>query len=295
MRRVVFISASGVDKMISNLYKDTEIDISVIEGKPPAWEKECKLYQVSTGRYTPNQSLIEKEPTTRTPTGLKPRAVEMINIVEKVATAAADKQVLVVAPKAFTKDGALAHITELKTLHELPNVTVINHAHAEGVNSYEDHEISFVFAFEPPPDEVKRIAKCIYRTETLTFERVKTDVQKGGVTLKEVERYADKRVQSVHDKECEKTLMQAITRQRQMLHPNRTCYLFTSEPVEGLPTTPILFTLADMFTCLDEQGNLDTLDAFLEKQAKRTVKEVAEQDDVSQATAYRKTENKRKK
>ena len=294
MRRVVFISASGVDKHIRELYKHTEIDIETLDGNPPAWKTGCKLYQVSTGRYTPNQSLIEKDPTTKQPTGLKPRAVEMINIVEKVATAAADKQVLVVAPKAFTKDGALAHIPELKTLHELPNVDVINHAHAEGVNSYEHHEISFVFSFEPPPEEIKRIAKCIYRTEKKSFERVKTTVQKGGVTLKEVERYTDQRVQSIHNKECEKTLMQAITRQRQMLHENRTCYLFTSEPVGGLPTTPILFALGDMFTCLDEQGNLDTLDAFLEKQAKRTVKEVAEQDDVTERTARRRTEEKRK-
>ena len=295
MRRVVFISASGVDEHIRELYKHTEIDIETLDGNPPAWKTGCKLYQISTGRYTPNKSLIEKDPTTRTPTGLKPRAVEMINIIERVATAAVDKKILVVAPDAFTKDGALAHITELKTLHELPNVSVVNHAHAEGVNSYEDHEISFVFSFEIPPDEVKRIAKCIYRTETLSFEREKTNVTKGGVTLDDVERYTDERVQSIHDKECEKTLMQAITRQRQMLHENRTCYLFTSEPIGGLPTTPILFTLGDMFTCLDEQENLDKLDTFLEQQAERTVTEIAEQDDITKRTAYRKTEKQRKK
>ena len=295
MRRVVFISASGVVSHIRELYKHTEIDIEVLEGKPPAWEQGCKLYQISTGRYTPNKSLIEKDPTDKyKPIGLKQRAVDMLSIIEKVATAAADKKILVVAPDAFTPSGEIADQPELKRIHELPNVDVINHAHAEGVNSFEYHEISFVFAFEPPPEEIKRIAKCIYRTENLSFEREKTTVQKGGVTLDDVERYESDKVQSIHDKECEKTLMQAITRQRQMLHEKRICYLFTSEPISGLPNRPILFSLADMFTCLTEQGNLDDFDAFLDEQAKRTVTEIAEQDDVTERTAYRKTETQRK-
>ena len=235
------------------LNKQTGIDIEVIEGKPPAWEQGCKLYQISTGRYTL--------------TSLTPRAVDMINIIFYVATAAADKKFLVVAPKELTESGALAHNPKLKRLHDIPNATVINHADVKGVNYYEYHDISFVFGVEPPREEVERKAKRIYRRQTLSFEKEKTDVQKGGVTLKEVKRYTDQRVQRIYDNECEKTLMRAITLQRQMLHENRICYLFTSEPIGGLPTTPILFTLADVFACLDEQGNLDEFDAFLEKQA----------------------------
>ena len=295
MRRVVFISASGVVDMIKELYKQSEIDIEVLDGKPPEWKDGCKLYQISTGRYTPNKSLIEKDPTDKyKPIGLKQRAVDMLSIIEEVATAAADKKILVVAPDAFTPSGELADQPELKRIHELPNVDVINHAHAEGVNSYEHHEISFVFGFDIPPDELKKIAKCIYRTETLEFEREKRDVKKGGVILRGVERYTNEKVQSIHDKTCESVLMQAITRQRQMLHANRICFDFSCEPVSGIPIPPILFTLEDTSACLAEQGNLDDFDVFLEKQGKRTVKEVAEQVEVTERTARRRTaENRR--
>ena len=293
MRRVVFISASGIVDMINELYKHTEIDIEILDGKPPAWKQGCKLYQLSTGRYTPSQSLFEKDEN-RQPIGLKPRAIDMLSIIEKVATAAADKKVLVVAPKAFTKGGILADQPELKRLHDLPNVDMINHAHAEGVNTYEYHEISFVFGYEIPPTDLESIARRIYRKETLSFEREKTTITKGSVTLKDVERYKDPRVRAVHDKTCEAVLMQAITRQRQMLHENRTCYLLTSEPVGNIPITPILTTTTDMYSCLETHGNLDKLDTFIETQAERTVNQIAEQENVTERTAYRRTTEKRK-
>ena len=293
MRRVVFISASGVVSMINELYKHTEIDIEIIDGKPPAWKDGCKLYQLSTGRYTPSQSLIEKDEN-RHPTGLKPRAVDMLSIIEKVATTAPDKKILVVAPKAFTPSGALADQPEIKRIHDLQNVDMINHAHAEGVNTYEHHEISFVFGHEIPPPDLGSIARRIYRKETLHFDRIKTDATKGSVILRKVKRYRDPRVQKVHDKTCEAVIMQAITRQRQMLHENRTTYLLTSEPISGLPTTPILTTLADMFSCLERHDNLDTLDTFIAKQAERSVNEIAAQENVTKRTARRRTAEKRK-
>lgn len=293
MRRVVFISASGVVSMINELYKHTEIDIEIIDGKSPEWKNGCKLYQLSTGRYTPSQSLIEKDEN-RQPTGLKPRAVDMLSIIEKVATTAPDKKILVVAPKAFTPSGALADQPEIKRIHDLQNVDMINHAHAEGVNTYEHHEISFVFGYEIPPPDLESIAKRIYRKETLHFDRIKTDVTKGSVILREVKRYRDPRVQKVHDKTCEAVIMQAITRQRQMLHENRTTYLLTSEPISGLPTTPILATLSDMYSCLETHGGIDKLDTFIAAQAERTVAEIAEQENITERTAYRRTTEKRK-
>lgn len=294
MRRVIFISASSVIEMINELYKHTEIDITILDGKPPAWKDGCKLYQLSTGRYTPSQSLIEKDEN-RQPTGLKPRAIDMLSIIEKTANASADKKVLVVAPNAFTASGALADQPELKRLHQLPNVDMINHAHAEGVNSYEHHKISFIFAHEIPPPDLEGIARRIYRKETLSFDREKTTIKKGSVTLKDVERYTDTRVQAVHDKTCESVLMQAITRQRQMLYENRTTYLLTSEPVSNLPTTPILTTLADMYSCLERDGNLDKLDTFMTEQAERTIAEITEQENITQRGAYKRTAEKRKR
>ena len=292
MRRAVFISASGVVNTIKQLYKQSKIDISTIEAPPPAWQNGCKLYQISTGRYTPNQSLIEKDENS-TPAGLKHRAVEMLKIIETVATKQKEKKIFVVAPKAFTENGELSELPEIKRIHDLPNVTMINHAHAEGVNTYEHHEISFIFGYEIPPTDLERIARTIYRTETLKFDRKENDLNKGGVILEKALRYTDKRVRQIHEKSCESVLMQAITRQRQMIHEKRTCYLFTSEPISRLPTMPILFTLQDMQACLEKHNTLDNFESFITKQDERSVKEIAEQENVSERHARRRTQKKR--
>ena len=61
--------------------------------------------------------------------------------------------------------------------------------------------------FEPSVDEMKIIAPQIYINQKLSFERLETDIVVDGVTLKNVMRYKDKRVQSVFDGECERRMM----------------------------------------------------------------------------------------
>ena len=152
---------------------------------------------------------------------------------------------------------------------------------------------SFIFLYEPIPTAVEQIAKRVYRDADLSFERELVDLEKGGVRLKGANRYVDSRVQRIYDKEVEKRLMQAITRLRQMLNTGKKCYLLTSEPVSGLPVKPIFFTLADAQGCQAKHGTLDRLGEYLEIRADMSIDQIAEADNVTKSTAYRRTEKQR--
>ena len=290
-RRGVLISAGGIEDIIKEQYAHTEIEIEVMDGKPAAWKPGNVLFQLTTGRYTPAQKWIERDDDYNA-IGLRDAGKAVMKMIAKEAETG--KQTLIVGSKDFTHDGKLTHVPELANLLAMDNVFSINHYHAEGVNQYDFCEIAFIFLYEPRPDELKWIASRIYRDNTLCFDREKMTIQKSGVELEDVLRYTDPRVQSCFDKECEKRLMQAITRLRQMINENKRVYLLTSEPVSSLPVTPRLCTLDDIKACQVKHGTLDSLEAYIEEKETMSIDETAQQDGVSDRTAYRRTETKRK-
>lgn len=293
-RRGIVISASGVEHIIRKLYAHRGIDIQVSAEKPPEWKSDCLLFMVSTGRYTPTQSLIKCD-STQNYKAIELRAMgrECLNIIAREAETLEDKKILVVGPKDFTDKGDLTHIPEVAKIFTMPNVQAINHHLAEGVNKYEDCDIGFMFIYEPRPDEFQRIASRLIRDKTLSFEREKVKVVKDGVIVGGIMRYVDPDVQAIFDKECEKRLMQAITRLRPMIHAGKRFYLFTCEPISGLPVKPIPCTIDDMKACQAKYGTLDKLEVYLQEKAERSVQEVAEQDRVSERTARRHTKAQR--
>ena len=66
-------------------------------------------------------------------------------------------------------------------------------------------------------------------------------------------------------------------------------YLFTAEPISGLPITPIFFELQDAQRCIAEHGTLRKLEEYLASKAELSVEELAAADGVSERTAYRRT------
>ena len=290
-RRGIMISAGDTEQEIRELYTETDIDIQSVVGSPPEWKGRNEFCQISTGRYTPRQSLYTKD-TKTDEVALKTKGIDFINLI--LNEAKTGEKILVVCPKDFTSEGKLANEPLIAQMLSLPNLSVINHHHAEGVNNYSDCDKSFIFAYEPIPTEVEHIAKRIYRDADLSFEREQVNVEKGGVVLENANRYVDERVRRVFDKECEKRLMQAITRLRQMLNTGKKCYLLTSEPVSGLPVKPIFFTLGEAQGCQAEHGTLDTLSEYLKQRADMSIDQIAEVDNVTKSTAYRKTVNQRK-
>ena len=274
--RGVILCASDVADHASAVYDGTGIDVKTLTGKPPQWKSGSRFYQVSTGRYSLWQGLLNKKKE------FKPQAKRMVNLIEQ--TADAGVKCLVVAPIAFIQAAGT------KKLREHPNVTLINHHHAEGRNDYQDCDIVFVFHYEPRPDVIEAQAKRIYRNATdLSFARELIEISKDGVSLQR-ERYVDPRVQAVFDRECSARLMQSILRLRQHINENKIAVVFTSEPIGGLPITPVSFTLKDVERYFETGGNWAGLEAFL---AETDVKKVAERDDVSESTAYRNTKSAR--
>ena len=291
-RRGVLISAGGIEDIIKEQYAHTEIEIEAMHGKPPAWKPRNVLWQVSTGRYTPAQKWIEKDKDNEA-IGLRDAGKAVMKMIAKEAETG--KNTLIVGAKDFTSAGTLTHVPEIANILAMDNVFSINHHHAEGVNQYDFCEIAFVFLYQPRPDEMQRIASRIYRDNTLIFDREKMTIQKSGVEFVDVLRYTDARVQACFDKECEKRLMQAITRLRQMIHENKRVYLLTSEPVSSLPITPRLCTLDDLKACQDQHGTLDSLETYIKTKENMSIDEAADADGVTKSTAYRRTETKRAK
>lgn len=292
-RRGILISASGGFNEILQLYSHTDIIISHITTPPAEWEPGNKVFQISTGRYTPKSALFITEKGEIV--GITDRCKSFLSAIHTEVSQNPHRS-LVVAPKALTAEGELAELEEVKALRELEHVDVINHWHAEGTNRYTGVENIFILHYEPSVDEFQSIVTRIHRNDTISFERKKIDLEKSGVKLQGVNRYTDPRVQAVFDRECEKRIYQALMRGRQMLDTGVNCYtyLFTAEPISGLPITPIFFELQDAQRCIAEYGTLRKLEEYLASKAELSVKELAELDGKSLWTTYKRTAEQRK-
>ena len=286
--RGITLTASDKNDHIREVYRGTDIEVETLTGLPPPFQPRCKYFQIATGRYTTKKGLLRLKKEKGEYVGVTTIFKRMLKVILKIA----DRyDVLVVAPK-----GALnAKLdTRIAKLHTHPNVEFINHHHAEGRNDFQHCDVVFVFNFEPRPDEIEKIARRIYRTGTLNFNREETDVEVEGVKLTGVKRYKDERVQKVYDRECESRHMQALMRLRPMINGNKMMVSFSAEPVSRIPIPPVPFVLPELETfILKDEGDLADFDTYLENKAYRSVKDIVEEDGVSESTAYRRTENQR--
>lgn len=292
-RRGILISASGGFNEILQIYSHTNIIIEHITTPPAEWEPRNKVFQIPTGRYTPKSALFITE--NGEIVGITERGQSFLSAIHTEVSQNPHRS-LVVAPKPLTAEGELSELDEVKALCELEHVDVTNHWHAEGTNRYTGVESLFILHYEPPIDEFQSIVTRIYRNETISFERKKIDLEKAGVKLQGVNRYTDPRVQAVFDRECEKRIYQALMRGRQMIDTGVDCYvfLFTAEPISGLPIAPIFFELDDLVKCHEEHGTIRKLEEYLASKTELSVKELAELDGKSVSTTYKRTAEQRK-
>ena len=240
--RGITLTASDKDDLIREVYRDTGIEVETLTGLPPPFMRGCKYFQIATGRYTAKRGLLELDKEKGEYVGVTSIFKRMLDVILKIA----DRyNVLVVAPKDALNGKLNSRIAKL---HAHPNVECINHHHAEGRNDFQHCHVVFVFNFEPRPDEIKKIAPRIYRTETLNFDREETDVEVDGVKLASVMRYKDERVQKVYDRECESRHMQAMMRLRPMINPNKIIVSLSAEPVSRIPIPPVPFILPELET-----------------------------------------------
>ena len=85
---------------------------------------------------------------------------------------------------------------------------------------------------------------------------------------------------------CANVMMQSLNRIRPQLYKNKEIWELTAEPIPA-PTTPILFSLADWHAWVETDRDT-SFDVFLRNRQNRDVKTIAEEDNVSESTAYRK-------
>ena len=111
-RRVIFNTASDPDNLIGEAYRETDVQTTRHDGKPPAWKSDDLVFQISSGNYLPRHSLIKygEDKTIQ----LEARAQDLIDgyIIPSIE---ARLKVLVVAPKAFQEVESVKHwaVTEL--------------------------------------------------------------------------------------------------------------------------------------------------------------------------------------
>ena len=271
-RRVIFNTASDPDNLIGEAYSGSNVEITRHTGDTPVW-KNALVFQLSGGNYFPRHSLIADD---NGKLKLKPRAQEMIDQFISPSIDAGLKTI-VVAPKAFQ---------EIESINSL-DCTLINHQHAEGRNDFQDHDIAFVFHYEPNHYEIQAAAKRLYRNPDtpLSFERETYPVKVNGVTFQK-NTYTDERVQAVYNRECRQRLMQSAMRLRPNRNENKIIVFLTSEPVD-IPQTPMPFRLqnGEHFT-----GDWHT---FAETLQNSDVEAVMKRDGVSKRTAERRTQEAR--
>ena len=271
-RRAIFNTASDPDNLIGEAYSGSNISMTRHTGDTPVWKK-ALVFQLSGGNYFPRHSLIADDDGKLK---LKPRAQEMIDLFI-LPSIDAGLKTLVVAPKAFQEIESISHL----------DCTLINHQHAEGRNDFQDHDIAFVFHYEPNHYEIQAAAKRLYRNPDtpLSFERETHPVKVNGVTFQK-NTYTDDRVQAVYNRECRQRLMQSAMRLRPNRNENKIIVFLTSEPVD-IPQTPVPFRLqnGEHFT-----GDWHT---FAETLQNPDVEAVMKRDGVSKRTAERRTQESR--
>ena len=293
-RRVIFNTASDPDHLIEEAYRETPVQRTRHDGKPPAWKTNL-VFQITSGNYLPRHSLLKYgEDKTLI---LEARAQDLIDgyVIPSIA---AGLKTLVIAPKAFQEVESIKGwaVTELDDYRKGHTAILTNHHRAEGRNNYQDCDIVFTFHYEPDHHAIQNAAKRIYRNpETpLDFTRETRTVTVGGVRFKKVI-YDDPRVQAIYNRECRSRLMQSPMRLRPNIHEGKIIVFLTAEPVD-IPITPTPFTPADKghFTG-DWTAFKETLDSIATAQTEGDVKAYAEATEKSERTARRQTKDIRDK
>lgn len=299
-KKNLYLTASRTTELTREQLRDVDADITQTDNLIAPWQPGNKLYQINTGRYTPRYLFKTTKKTLYKPNGaeiqvddkatLTTTGKKLIELV--IATLADGTETLIVAPKAFCEPELWTEDSLIQQLHALPNAHIATHQHAIGVNRYSELPRAVVFHYEPHILDLVFVAKAIYPHETLDFSREKITLENHGVILEDVWRYKDTRVQQVYDAMCANPMMQSESRIRQQLYKNKETWRLSAEPIPA-PIIPCLFAIPDWQAWLQTDRS-QTFDAFLQACNNRDVKEIANQDNVSERTAYRKTESPRR-
>ena len=179
-------------------------------------------------------------------------------------------------------EGELTELDIIKELHEAFD-TVTHYDIAPGRN-YDGYKVFVSFGY-PKADwsTIKSTARkqFTHDTEPLNFAYTPTTEQ-GEIYSSTHGRYTDPRVEHIRQQLTTQKLKQALGRARHTRWNDTLTLVFSAEPVPGF--TEIATPFVD-----DDWRDTESfdLDPVIEANATRSVKDIAEQDGVSERTAYR--------
>ena len=296
LKSILLMSATADILSTQNAFRGQPVTFTTAEGTPSHWAKGVKGFQYVNGRWT-TQSIFEFQKDANGKTvydnngspvivGLTPKATAMLQKLTDLAHNDSCKCVFI-SYKEFV-EGVIAELPVVKALHEAFD-TVTHYDIATGMN-FDDYKIFITFGYpKVKKNIIKREARKQYAhdPERLNFDYVTTSEQ-GEIYTSTHRRYADPRVEKIRQQFTTQKLQQADGRARPTRWEDTITINFSAEPVPGFTELATPFTDEDWRNteCFD-------LDAAIEANAKRSIKNIVEQDGVSERTAYRKTEEHR--
>jgi len=197
-------------------------------GKRAAWKSGCRVFQISTARFT-NTSFFKK--SAGAVTGPGPRLRDAIDLIIKQAE---QEQVLVIGRSDLQAESLRA---ETDRLFSHQNVEFRNYGEIVGLDNFSSFGAVVLFLPTPGPEEIKGRAFRLYRGEyhDLDFEtRVDGEISIDGLEPVPMPIYADERVQRLAHDAITADFYQAAMRLRPNLLEGKAVVILSAYPVDGL-------------------------------------------------------------
>ena len=205
-----------------------EIDFKVSGGERAEWKSGCRVYQISTARFT-NTSFFKK--SGGAVTGPGPRLRDAIDLICRQADR---EQVLVIGRSDLHADSLRAETDRLFS-HE--NVAVRNYGEIVGLDNFSGFGAVVLFLPTPGPEELKSKALRLYRGEfhDLDFEtRVDGEVSISEIEPVQMPVYKDERVEGLARDAINSDFYQGAMRLRPNLLDGKAIIILSAYPIEGL-------------------------------------------------------------
>ena len=205
-----------------------EIDFKTSGGERAEWKSGCRVYQISTARFT-NTSFFKK--SGGAVTGPGPRLRDAVDLICKQAER---EQVLVIGRSDLQAESLRAE-TERLFSHE--NVSVRNYAEIVGLDNFSSFGAVVLFLPTPGPEELMSKALRLYRAEfhEMDFEtRVDGEVSIPGIESVQMPIYKDSRVERLARDAITSDFYQGAMRLRPNLLEGKAIIILSAYPIEDL-------------------------------------------------------------
>lgn len=205
-----------------------EIDFKVSGGERAEWMAGCRVYQISTARFT-NTSFFKK--AGGAVTGPGPRLRDAVDLICKQA----DLEKVLVIGRSDLHAESLRAVTDRLFSHE--NTEVRNYGEIVGLDNFSSFGAVVLFLPTPGPEELMGKALRLYRGDfpEMDFEtRVDGEISIRGIEPVQMPVYKDERVERLARDAINSDFYQGAMRLRPNLLEGKAIILLSAYPIEPL-------------------------------------------------------------